>query len=260
LTFLLGSLPAATYAQQETPAPAPAVTTESSDGINSVDAELQNNYPKEVPAAVPTMPARPVVDYGELKNTAASEDVAVVQRNYMPKTGRFHLTGGLTVIPTDVFYTSYGLNARASYHFTETWGAELSAYMLSSTAGTDLKNLEDKQSFTVENLVTLNSYMSAGLYFSTIYGKIAWLNNRIIPFEIYQTAGIGTVATAESSNNPAFHAGIGDLFSIGRSTSFRIDLTWIFYQTENILNEKQNANNLLLTFAWGQFVPKVDYR
>lgn len=199
-------------------------------------------------------------DYKGVQTEASYADFAVIQRNYMPKSERFFVSVGGTLLPTDVFFRSYGLNLKGGYHFNETWGFELFDYALSSSARGEVDDLETTQQTSVKSLVSLKNYYGANLYFSSIYGKTSVFNSKIVPFEIYQTIGVGKVVNQKSEESTAFQFGIGEIFTLGRSSGLRTDLNWAFYKTTNIKGQSQAANSLFLSVSYSFFFPEPVYR
>ena len=209
--------------------------------IQGVESELEKNFPARTrlePTISPVIKKKQ--DSLELNKSNPEKDkdryqsqTVVIQKNYMPKTGRFDVSGGVTLFPSDVFFKTFGAQLRGGYHLSETWGAELSGIYLISSKSDELKNLESKQSVTASSLATLESFVGANIYFSNMYGKYALNDRKIFPFEIYQTIGIGQVKTNKSSS-PALTIGFGQLLSLSRNDAFRFDLSLLFYQTETV--------------------------
>lgn len=199
------------------------------------------------------------IEYLGVQTEGFYSDLGIVQRNYMPKLARALLSGGFTLLPSDAFYRTFGLSLKTSYHFTETWGLELFASLFTSAARDEVSKIESVQRLDVNNLAYIKQYYGLNLYFNSMYGKTSLLGRKIIPFEIYQTVGIGKVRT-QNHESSAFQIGLGDMFSLSRSTVLRLDLSWAFYSTSNYLKELQPANSLFLTISYGRFFPEPNYR
>lgn len=200
------------------------------------------------------------VEYNTIQSKSFYSDLAVIQKNYMPKTGRVQISGGMTLLPSDVFFRTVGINAKVSYHFNETWGLEAFGYLFSSQAREEISKLESEQKLAVKSLISVKSFYGLNLYFNSIYGKTALLNDRIIPFELYQTIGVGKVLTKDGEEAMSVQVGVGDIFSVSRSSAVRVDLTWAFYNARNYLGDQQAANSLFLTLSYGHFFPEPSYR
>ena len=92
-----------------------------------------------------------------------------------------------------------------------------------------------------------------------MYGKYALSDRKIFPFEIYQIIGLGQVKTNKSSS-PALNIGFGQLLSLSRNSAVRFDLSLLFYQTETVTGDKQQANSLLVTISYDSLFPSVGNR
>lgn len=227
-----------------------------------VEKELRADKVEDTVPAVKLAPLKPapVVDLKEVQTEKRKADTIVLQRNYMPKTERFQVFGGLAFLPTDVFYKTLGLQVRTAYHFTEAWGLELTGLFLGSVRSAELSDVESKQNVNVEALVSPKTYYGLDVYFNSVYGKAAFNERKIIPFEVYFTGGIGKMSTATSQNLNAFHLGMGQLFSVSRSNALRLDLSLLSYNSLTVTGDSQLTNNLLLTVGFGHFMPEAQYR
>lgn len=200
------------------------------------------------------------VDYKESQIVGTYQDFAVIQKKYMPKAERFQLSVGATLLPTDVYFRTYGLNSKLTYHFNEAWGAELAGYLMTSTSRAEVDDLAQTQQVVVKSLISVKSLYGANLYYSSIYGKTSIFNSKIIPFEIYQTVGLSKVINQNNEEATAIQAGLGELFSISRSAGIRADLSWAFYQTKTILGDTQNTNSIFVSINYSFFFAEPTYR
>lgn len=238
-------------------------TQDEDKSIDFVEKLLETNANvfREAPSrSLKPSRKRQRVEYSPIQSKSFYSDLAVIQKNYMPKTGRVQVSGGMTLLPSDVFFRTVGINTKVSYHFSETWGLEAFGYLFSSQAREEISKLETEQRLAVKSLVSVKSFYGLNVYFNSIYGKTALLNDRIIPFELYQTMGLGKVLTKDGEEATSVQAGIGDIFSVSRSSAIRVDLTWAFYNARNYLGEQQASNSLFLTLSYGHFFPEPSYR
>ncbi|MFZ3231799.1 MAG: outer membrane beta-barrel domain-containing protein [Pseudobdellovibrio sp.] len=244
------------FAQQDS-------TSAEDKDINIVEGLLERDIKydfKYKPIKKSTLKTPQKADYVGVQTEASYADFAVIQKNYMPKSERFQISLGGMVLPTDVYYRSFGLNLKLGYHLSETWGVEVFDYYITSSARSEVNDLEAKQATSVQSLVSLKGYYGANLYYSSIYGKTSVFNSKIIPFEIYQSVGVGKVVNQKNEESTAFQFGLGEIFSLTRSTALRTDLTWAFYSTTNILGSTQASNSLFLTVSYSIFFPEPIYR
>ncbi len=200
------------------------------------------------------------VDYKESQIVGDYQDFAVIQKKYMPKAERFQLSVGATLLPTDVYFRTYGLNSKLTYHFNEAWGIELAGYLMTSTSRGEVDDLAQNQQVVVKSLISVKSLYGANLYYSSIYGKTSIFNSKIIPFEIYETAGLSKVINQNGEEATAFQLGFGELFSTSRSSGIRADLSWAFYQTKTILGDTQNTNSIFVSINYSFFFVEPTYR
>lgn len=195
----------------------------------------------------------PKANYNNIRSNEFNQSLGVVQKNRLEKTNTVQYFGGLTLVPTEVYYRTFGGQAGAHYHLNEKYGVGLLGYFFSSSARGEINQLEKTQSVDVKNLVYLKSYYAAQFYLNTIYGKVAYFNQSIIPFETYFNFGAGRVTTQSSSEAVGLHVGLGNLFTISPKTGLKVDLNWLFYRTKNINNQEQDANSILLSVSYAGF-------
>lgn len=231
--------------------------------ISGVESEIEKNIPSgttdtKTSFPLPNQKKTDVLDMETLKESS-EKDKITIQKNYMPKTDRVQGMLGLTYFPSDVFFKTMGLQGRVGYHFNETWGLELTGILLGSARSQELKDLENKQGVTADNVSSLKGYWGGQIYFSSMYGKYAFLDRRILPFEIYQTVGFGQMTT-DRSTNPALSLGVGQLISLTRSSALRLDLNLLMYQIDNINGDKSSQSSILITVGYSPFFPKLGGR
>ena len=201
-----------------------------------------------------------VSDYSNIISETSYDDYGIIQRNYMPKSSRVQIKGGLALVTNDVFYTNIGVNLGATYHFNETWGLGLYGTLLSSNANSDAQNIKDVQQVSIENLVTVKNTLGASLFYTPIYGKWALLSKKVIPFELYFSGGVAQITNQSNLTSTAITVGAGQLISLGRSSALDLNLNLSLYRTKNINNQDQSNNSLIVTVSYSVFWPQPDYR
>ena len=194
------------------------------------------------------------VEYTPTNNTRDFADLAVVQRTLLPKSLRWYYSLGGALIPNDVFFKTLGADGRLGFFLDETWGVELQAVALTSLQGQDLQELQGNQNVTVQNLVSLQRFFGADLIWTPFYGKTALLNRKIFPLEIYGVVGLDAVTTAGTSNALGYKFGLGEIFATSKRNSVRVEISYLFYNSLNILNQNQSANSIVLNFNFQQFI------
>jgi outer membrane beta-barrel protein len=200
----------------------------------------------------------------DLATLAPFEDIAVIQRRFLPKTGRFEISPNAMVTLNNPFFSNMGLGLRGSYYFVEKHGIELQYFMLSNSSRAVTDNLENKRGVRTESLTVAKSYMGAAYKWNPIYGKMTLMNKVIVPFDLYFTLGYGLTNTNESNGEGTIHIGTGQAFALTKMMSIRWDLTWNFYSAKatdstgaNITN---NQDDLFISLGMGFYFPEAKYR
>lgn len=231
------------------------------DQVDSIESELQKEDR-------PIQPSRPLrksgqeqkIDYSQVKEATPYNDIAIIQKSYMPKTNRLQVNGGLVMVPNDLFFDTFGADLKLGYHFNETWGVEAEGTFLTSSKSRVTKDMLSKQGVTVKNQITAKNFMGANVYYNSIYGKTALWDRKIIPFEVYFTGGMGMVDTTVTKGAVGFKAGIGELFTIDKNRAARLELSMIFYSAKDLAGNTQSVNSMFLTFSFEQFLTRVGER
>lgn len=201
-----------------------------------------------------------VSDLGKLVPFA---DVAVIQKRFLPKTGRFEFFLAGSSILNDVFFLGLGLNGRIAYYFQERFGLELVGSYLKTSERQVTIDLRDKRGVTAENFITPTSYIGLDLKWVPIYGKMTWVNKRIVPFDLYFSAGGGNTATNQGTSELTMHLGSGQTFALSKSTAFRWDFSWNVFSAKSTVAGGDNSsvyNNLILSVGMSFFFPEATYR
>lgn len=236
------------------------------------DDELEALYDKyeseEVEKAQPTKstskaPKQEEVNrLSDLANLAPFEDIAVIQRRFLPRSERFELSASGLVSTNNQFFNNVGIALKGTYYFKEKFGVELSYFYLSSSEKDVTTGLKKRQIQT-ESLVEPESYMGAAFKWSPVYGKVAWFQEKIIPFDIYFSPGLGLTSTALGESEMTFSLAGGQSFAISKSSAIRWDLTWNFYQATvriNSQNQTRSQDDLFIMIGYSYYIPEATYR
>lgn len=199
------------------------------------------------------------MDFQGLGRLAPFREVSVIQKRYLPKTGRFQLFGGFTLITNDPFFNTMGLAGKLGYFFSESIGVELNYFGLSTSEAKATTELKAIQGVKTDNIVLTNNFSAIDLVFVPIYGKMAWFNRRIVPFDLYFSVGYGSTGT-QNENAGTVHLATGQVFALSKATAFRWDFTWNFFNSKGIDGKESSYNNLFLTAGMSWFFPEAKYR
>lgn len=205
----------------------------------------------------------------DLNNLSPFREISIIQKKFLPKTERFQLFAGAGATTNSPWFLNLGVKANMGYYFTESFGVELSGIFLSNSEREVAKEIRDNNNLQPEKFVNTKSYVGMDFVWAPIYGKIAMLNERIIPFDMYFSAGGGTSNTnSQEGSVPTLHVGTGQIFAISKSMAFRWDYSWTMFQATPVADsslgatqlQKNSYNDLILTAGFSFFFPEAKYR
>lgn len=199
----------------------------------------------------------------ELSSLLPFNDIAVIQKKFLPKTARFEFSGSGLFSTNNQYYSNLGIGLRGAYYFTEKYGVEATYIYLTSAERPITEGLVDNQRISTQSLVEPESYMGLSFKWTPWYGKIAWFQQKIVPFEFYFTPGFGMTGTANGDSNATMSLGAGQLFALSKSMAARWDLTWNYYSADVTVNgavESQAHSDILLGVGISFFYPEATYR
>ncbi len=228
--------------------------------VDQIEAEIEKKSPKAPTSEVQLEKEKPLEDFSGLGKLAPFSQVSVIQKRFLPKTSRFEFFAGIVNVVNDPWFTGIGFDGRLGYHINETWGVELTQVLLSSSQRQAIKDLHDQNGVNTESIVTSKSYTGGAVVWTPIYGKMGLLNRRIIPFDMYFSAGGGATGIEGGTGGSTIHFGTGQIFAITKGIGFRWDFTWNSYNAIPAAAQAQNFNNLMLSFGASFFFPGAKYR
>lgn len=204
----------------------------------------------------------------ELNQLSPFSDVSMIQRKFLPKTERFQLYTALGLSTNSPWFINLGGKINFSYNFTENFGIEGSGMFLTSSERDAAKEIRENNSLQPERFILTKSHLGADLVWTPIYGKIAKLNQDIIPFDMYFSIGGGISGTNSVEKNVATaHLATGQIFAISKSFAFRWDYSWYLYQATPVQDAlsttpttKSSYNDLVFTAGVSFFFPEANYR
>lgn len=248
--------------------------SETPTGSAGTDIEAEDIYDKEdakpEQKPTPTMRSREAQkpdaeakNLSDLAKLAPFSDIAVIQRKYLPKSGRFEASASGFTNLNNPFFSSYGLGLELAYYLQEKYAIALLGQMASTTTRQATDDLEKKREISTSSLVTSKGFFGAALKWNPIYGKITWLNKSIVPFDLNFSLGLGSTITTTNQSAPTLHFGTSQVFAYSKRMAFRWDLSWNMYQatvTEQGKTTKLNQNDLSLGLGVSFYFPEATYR
>lgn len=226
--------------QSNTPAP-----SETGDSSAAVEADIKKLE---------------VNSYEDLGRMADFQSVSVIQRRYLPKTGRFQFFLGPSLILNDPWFNVYGGTLRAGYNFSEAWGLEAGYSFMSTEKSQALKELDKLNNVVGENIVFTKNYYSIDANWTPLYGKMTWFDQQIVYYDIYFSLGYGGTEIQNGDVQSTIHLGAGQIFSLSKSMAFRWDLSWNFFEAAQIDASQGSFSNVFITAGFSFFFPEATYR
>lgn len=218
-----------------------------------LEAQLEN---KNEPQVLEKKKAGALQDLQKLGSLSPFSDVAVIQRKYLPHTGRFEFYPSIGAIANQAFFTTFILSGRLAYHLSEAFALEGNFAFLSGTERSVTVDLEKKRDVRTKSFINPTSYYGLDVKWTPIYGKMAWLNNSIVPFDMYFVGGGGSLQSNISQSPIAVHVGTGQGFALSKSMAVRWDLSWYFYQVSG----SGSFSDMHFTTGVSFFFPGAKYR
>lgn len=244
------------------------------DDLNVIEMELDKTAPKQQPELTPAarnqrMDANEdraeaqnnkLTDFAGLSRLAPFSEVSIIQKRFLPKTNRIQFTGGFTTITNNPWFFTAGVSLKVAYYFTEAWGVEGLYNAMSSSARQSANELHDNNRVSADSFGFPKNYMGLDAKYTPFYGKMTWLNKKIVPFEHYFTAGVGNTSVSTGGSGPTMHFGTGQNFALSKRFSVNWDFSTMIYSAKSTDGTNQSFSDLSLTVGMSFFYPEAKYR
>lgn len=229
------------------------------------DTEIRSVEKKnERPSSVD--PDLEIQNISHLDKLVLFQDIAVLQKRYLPKTERFEFFPNFGIIANNAFFLNSYFQGRLGYAFTEKWAVELIASMFMDSKYKVTQNLE-KKSVKTQNLILPEKYYGLDVRWTPLYGKMGFFSRSIIPFDMYFSLGAGLTSTNESSTPFTVHVGTGQIYAIKKWMAFRWDLSLYHYTSQTQVGvvagqpkREDTFNDFQLSVGMSFFFPEASYR
>ncbi len=196
----------------------------------------------------------------ELSQLVPFNDIAIIQKNYLPQTGRLEFYPNLGFILNDAFFINTQFGARLAYYLTEQWGLEFSSMILSRTDKKVTEDLREDTGLNAESLVVPKNYFGLDIKWAPVYGKMSLLNSKIVPYGMYFSLGAGSMKLDSGDAPSTIHVGTGQTYAINKSWAFRWDASCYFYEAESSNGTAKSYFNIYLTAGVSMYFPEASYR
>jgi outer membrane beta-barrel protein len=124
--------------------------------------------------------------------TFENYEIRVIRPRFFTKKGKFELGATISAVTNQTFIYTYLGSIAATYHVTDSFGLELSGtYGIS--VDKDDKRILDTADFLIKTQILRTQYMmEAVALYAPIYGKYQLSTGRLIYFDTFVAAGVGT--------------------------------------------------------------------
>lgn len=223
--------------------------------------------------------AAPPTRLENLNTLKSFEDVAVIQKRYLPKTQRFE--GNLSIAGNinDSYFSAYGLGGNLGYHFSEKFEFEAAVKWFSVTNSKAANTLLERGIVT-DGLVATQMFYGVNLRWTPIYGKYSYFDRKIIPFDHYFTIGVGQtklVAGSSTANSTVkiealdspitLALSTGQIIAFNKWMAFKWDVSWHLLKPNvrttrsGVATESNDLqSNIFLGLGFSFFFPEAKYR
>jgi len=188
---------------------------------------------------------------------------AVQKKDYQLKN---ELYGAIGVLPMDAFYKGVTIGGGYTYHFSHHFGWEVFQFLYSNNVDTGLKgDLQDIFAVEPSAFREVKVLANSNIVFVPLYGKMSWLNRKVVQTELYLTAGPGVAQyrdyvrqgaegyAEESKYYFSANFGMGVRLFFNKRFSCRLDLRDYMNFVEGSVD---NAAYFSLGLSWNFRMPK----
>lgn len=131
------------------------------------------------------------------KDVALGDKVKAVQRKGFIKRGRFEIAPMFAATVNDAFYQKFGGGLRLAYNVHDAFAVALRGTYFEPYRTDNVR--EGKLAFNSQLLSSqIEGQLMLGGVWSPIYGKASFLQNQIVHFDLFLSAGFGAVWSATS--------------------------------------------------------------
>ncbi len=181
-----------------------------------------------------------------LNRLSAFEDIVVIQRRFLQKTGRFEISPSVSIFFSSEFFFKLGLGGSVGFYFLEKHGLELKGFYLFQVNREVAFDIYENLRISAASKGASTIGFAGLLYkWTPVYGKMAWWNKKIIPFDFSIIVGGGmsqvqqcrsvnvatgvSCAATESWFEPTLVLGFGQSYSLSRNLAFKVDIGFHYY-------------------------------
>ncbi len=127
-------------------------------------------------------------------------NIIVISKKFLKKTNRLEVfTYGATSI-NNAFYLNAAPGLDITYYFKEKYGVSFS-YLYFFNSAKEIKSKLDRSTLRAQLGFSPKQFVGMYFHWSPIYGKLAFFNKKLIPFDLYFALGLGQVSAEYRERN-----------------------------------------------------------
>ncbi|MBM4388224.1 MAG: outer membrane beta-barrel domain-containing protein, partial [Deltaproteobacteria bacterium] len=187
------------------------------------------------------------------------KNIRIIQQKSFIKKGRFEALPSFGISLNETLTSHFNTGIAVNYYFTDqiSFGLSYQKYFgemsdLATEVGDDFQIYPEKR--------LINQYIGGHAAYTPIYGKLLVVDNFIVYYDLYVTAGAGATKTAKRTQHFTGNIGIGMKFFVFKFLALNVEFNDYIYN-ENFQSGDEIMNNFTLSFGLGVFVPPgFDYK
>ena len=212
----------------------------------------------------------------DLRHLAPFDDIAVIQKRFLPKTFRGEAGLSLLSILNNKFFYLAGGEFRLGYFIREKHGLGLQGYAIYNWEKLISSRLRVNQAITAYNTIAPRFFIGGYYKWTPVYGKFSFMNRKIQYFDIFFNFGGGVkyIVSAIPKNisasgfvkpvrpwAPASRLSTGQVFALSKDFGATWEFTWYFYLYE-LLGVKgfRFRHDLSFSIGFNYYFPGVSER
>ena len=212
----------------------------------------------------------------DLSKLSPFDDIAVIQKRFLPKTSRYEAGIGPMLILNNKFFYIAGFSGRLGYFIREKHGVGVMGYAVHYHPTILSTRLQEGPNKIIPfNHAAPRFFIGAYYKWTPIYGKFAIFNRHIRYFDMFFDFGLGAVNVITARENadyrpalpmaPAGRISAGQVFAINKNRGLFWNISYFpyFYQLKHIQSGEtsmQIEHPLGVSFGVNWYFPTVGIR
>ena len=240
---------------------------ESSDGLkDELEGELEGEL-EDAPSFEDKVKKIKIRSVSDLKHLAPFEDIAVIQKRFLPKTFRGEAGLSLMSILNNKFFYFAGGTFHLGYFIREKHGLGLEGYAIYTLKKLISSRLKKNQELDAIQDIVPRFFIGAYYKWTPVYGKFSFMNQKIQYFDMFFKFGAGAKYIVGFFQKPirpwapASRLSGGQVFAVSKDFGVNWEFTWYwsFYEQVGVKGLRYE-HDLSLSLGLNYYFPGVDER